>query len=258
MARKKKSGLEKQLDDFGEELGKIGKKLERKAGRKKNWFRDTFGVIGPLLSALFGFVILLICIWIINVVNFPIGNELLGEIADFLSANISILLLVFIFHSYKEYSSRKWPYQFKVVSPLANSLGFVIFLWIFFSVFRIINGWLQIGWIQPISSWVLSYLYEIFFFVAILGYFVLIVLYISRDVMRGMKMSKSKKVKRLYRSGEQKILGGVCGGIAEYLEVDPVVIRLLWIIASLAWGFGIIAYFIAWIIIPRNPEHKWD
>ncbi|NIO45128.1 MAG: PspC domain-containing protein [Candidatus Aenigmarchaeota archaeon] len=63
---------------------------------------------------------------------------------------------------------------------------------------------------------------------------------------------------RLYRSGKEKILGGVCGGIGEYLDVDPVIIRLLWIIGSFAWGFGILAYIIAWIIIPRNPNHKWN
>ncbi|MFH0833005.1 MAG: PspC domain-containing protein [Candidatus Aenigmatarchaeota archaeon] len=66
------------------------------------------------------------------------------------------------------------------------------------------------------------------------------------------------KIKRLYRSGKDKILGGVCGGVAEYLNVDPVVIRLLWILLSLAWGFGILLYIIAWIIVPRNPKHAWD
>lgn len=65
-------------------------------------------------------------------------------------------------------------------------------------------------------------------------------------------------VKRLYRSGKDRILGGVCGGIAEYFNVDPVLIRLLWVGAALMWGSGILLYIIAWIIIPRNPKHKWD
>ena len=59
-------------------------------------------------------------------------------------------------------------------------------------------------------------------------------------------------VKRLYRSEKNKIIAGVCGGIAEYLEVDPVIIRLIWVVASLAWGAGILAYLIAWIIIPKR------
>lgn len=62
---------------------------------------------------------------------------------------------------------------------------------------------------------------------------------------------------RLYRSGRDKILGGVCGGIAEYFRVDPTLVRLLWVLFSLAGGAGVLFYIIAWIIIPRNPRHRW-
>jgi phage shock protein C len=65
------------------------------------------------------------------------------------------------------------------------------------------------------------------------------------------------QVKRLYRSGKNRILGGVCGGLGEYFNVDPVIIRLLWVLFSFAYGTGVLAYIIAWIIIPRNPKHKW-
>ncbi len=65
----------------------------------------------------------------------------------------------------------------------------------------------------------------------------------------------TKSIKRLYRSRKDKVLGGVCGGIAEYLDVDPVVVRLIWAIATLiSMGFGIIAYIIAWIVIPEEPK----
>jgi len=72
------------------------------------------------------------------------------------------------------------------------------------------------------------------------------------------RKTSKKEIRRIYRSGEERILGGVCGGIAEYLNVDPVLIRLLWVMGSLAWGAGIFLYIIAWIIIPRNPKHKWE
>jgi len=61
-------------------------------------------------------------------------------------------------------------------------------------------------------------------------------------------------IKRLYRSNKEKVIAGVCGGIAEYLKVDPVLIRLIWAIAVLMWGAGIFAYLIAWIIIPKKPR----
>jgi phage shock protein C len=67
----------------------------------------------------------------------------------------------------------------------------------------------------------------------------------------------AEKPKRLYRSGKEKVLGGVCGGIAEYFNVDPTLIRLLWVFFILAFGAGLLAYFIAWLIIPKNPNHKW-
>lgn len=58
--------------------------------------------------------------------------------------------------------------------------------------------------------------------------------------------------KRLYRSKKDRVIGGVCGGIAEYIDADPTIIRLLWALGTLFWGVGLIAYLIAWIIIPEK------
>ena len=58
--------------------------------------------------------------------------------------------------------------------------------------------------------------------------------------------------KKLYRSNANKMLCGVCGGIAEYLNIDPTVVRLLWVIFGFT-GFGILAYIIGAIIIPIQP-----
>lgn len=59
--------------------------------------------------------------------------------------------------------------------------------------------------------------------------------------------------KRLYRSHKEKMIGGVCGGIAEYFDIDPVLIRILFVVAVFAGGSGILAYIICWIIIPDQP-----
>ena len=56
--------------------------------------------------------------------------------------------------------------------------------------------------------------------------------------------------KRLYKSSTDKKVCGVCGGIANYFDVDPTVIRLIWVIFSLAGVSGLIAYIIAAIIMP--------
>lgn len=58
--------------------------------------------------------------------------------------------------------------------------------------------------------------------------------------------------KRLYKSKINKMLCGVCGGIAEYFDLDPTLIRLGWAVFCALGGSGIIAYIIAAIIIPDN------
>jgi len=60
--------------------------------------------------------------------------------------------------------------------------------------------------------------------------------------------------KKLYRSKKDRMIGGVCGGIAEYFDIDPVLVRIIAVLTIFANGIGIIAYIIAWIIIPQNPE----
>jgi phage shock protein C len=63
-------------------------------------------------------------------------------------------------------------------------------------------------------------------------------------------------MKRLYRSRTHRVIGGVAGGLGEYLDVDPVLLRIAFVVAFLAGGVGILAYIIAWIIIPEQPRES--
>jgi len=60
--------------------------------------------------------------------------------------------------------------------------------------------------------------------------------------------------RRLYRSQKNKVIAGVCGGLSEYLNVDTTVIRLVWILITLFGGAGVIAYILAFLIIPLRPK----
>jgi phage shock protein C len=64
----------------------------------------------------------------------------------------------------------------------------------------------------------------------------------------------SERVKKLYRSTKNRMLAGVCGGIAEYFELDPTIIRVLFVLLSVFAGGGILAYIILWLLIPQEPE----
>jgi len=59
---------------------------------------------------------------------------------------------------------------------------------------------------------------------------------------------------KLYRSKNDFVIGGVCGGIAEYFDIDTTLVRLLAVLVFFFGGSGIIAYIIGWIIIPQNPN----
>ena len=71
--------------------------------------------------------------------------------------------------------------------------------------------------------------------------------------------TENEEYKRLYRSGKNKYIGGVCGGVAEYFNLDPTLIRILWvIIVFFPPGLGIILYILFWIFVPRNPKQSWN
>jgi phage shock protein C len=63
---------------------------------------------------------------------------------------------------------------------------------------------------------------------------------------------------KLFRSSKDSMIGGVCGGIAEYFDIDSTLVRLLAVLVVLLGGAGVVAYIIAWIVIPKNPEQESD
>ena len=62
--------------------------------------------------------------------------------------------------------------------------------------------------------------------------------------------------KRLYRSTKDRMLAGVCGGIAEYLDVDPTLVRLVFVALTFLGGPGIVIYIALMLIVPENPGYE--
>lgn len=61
-------------------------------------------------------------------------------------------------------------------------------------------------------------------------------------------------MKKLYLSDTNKKIGGVCGGIGEYFNLDPMLVRIVFILVTLlSFGLGIVAYILMWMVIPKKP-----
>lgn len=60
--------------------------------------------------------------------------------------------------------------------------------------------------------------------------------------------------KKLYRSRNTRMICGVCGGVGDYFNIDATLVRLLFVLLACTWGMGILAYFIAAVIIPDEPN----
>ena len=63
--------------------------------------------------------------------------------------------------------------------------------------------------------------------------------------------------KKLYRNSQNKMIAGVCSGLAEYINVDPTIIRVIWALVGLS-GAGLVAYLICALIIPEKPSNIID
>ena len=61
-------------------------------------------------------------------------------------------------------------------------------------------------------------------------------------------------MKKLCLSNTNKKIAGVCGGLAEYFEIDATVVRVLWILAFFIYGLGPLVYLILWLVIPRDDK----
>ena len=270
--------FDRGMEEFGKEAGKLGERFGRHMERKgKEWessWNRTLGVTGPFFSSIFALICLAVVLWIFNLVNLPLGSVFLTNVYGFVVSNLALFFAFFLFFSYTSYFSKRFRGAYIPISPIVVAIGVTIGFWILMSVINLINISFANAYLNTIALFIQYNLLGIFIVFLLLGYLVLFIKAMLgklempempeyREEIRMVRekpRTRAAGVKRLYRSGRDKILGGVCGGIAEYLEVDPVLIRLIWVIGVLAWTAGIWAYIIAWIIIPRNPRDKdhWD
>jgi phage shock protein PspC (stress-responsive transcriptional regulator) len=84
----------------------------------------------------------------------------------------------------------------------------------------------------------------------------------SKNKIIDMKENKGsyekEKIKKIYLSTEDKMIGGVCGGIAEYFNIDVIWARIGFLVALFTTGIAFLIYIIMWILVPENPHKKFN
>lgn len=271
-----KSEFEQNMDHFGQEVEQIGKKIEssfEKTGKNiETWYDEKFGLFGPVLSALIAFVIFYI---VINVFSFFGENRpWLLDISSLLESLLIVFLIVFFLSSFSHYLSKKIK-PFRFVSPLIGAIVFMVWFWVAVRILAIIATQFDLALVQTFSDLFELLIFPLAILILLLGYIGVITS--SSKPSRAYDQNKDQsdktrktehvdqkqtenqeEYKRLYRSGKDRMLGGVLGGLAEYLNVDPTILRILYVLLLFASvGFIILAYFVGWILIPRNPYHQW-
>jgi len=257
LGRKAADAMESGLREIGGG-GRVERAISPKPG---NWSDTTLGVAGPLIWSLLGILVLLLAIGLFLAVGEQ--GSALEKVGDFLLENIWLLLALSLLLSYASYASRNYL-PFRWLSPLSTAAALVLTLWIAVEVMIIISVDQNIEVLSDIGEIFRGLLAFVFVVVLVVGY-IFLVMTASRSVgheeisPRSTRQTASRRSLRLYRSSENRMLGGVCGGIAEYIGTDPTLIRILWIIGLLlSLGLAILAYLICWIIIPRDPYRRWD
>jgi phage shock protein PspC (stress-responsive transcriptional regulator) len=269
---KRVNDFSEEVEDFGERFGRRmerhGRNMERWGKERENSFQQTFGVVGPLISSIIGIILLSLLTWVISLINSKIGAWILTDINLFLTSNIGIFFMLFLFFSYTSYFSKFHRRTYRLFSPVSIALGAAVCFWIAANALNTVNVSMGNPFLSSLAFYMNQSLFLVFWLFLCVGYLVLAIIIATEKTIwkpeeRAEKPAAHKAqkteagIRRLYRSGSDRILGGVCGGIAEYFGIDPVIIRLLWVIFTLAWGFGVLLYIICWIVIPRNPNQKW-
>lgn len=261
---KSKYKIEKNIEHFGEEIENIGEKIEKKGKNIETWYHKKFGFFGPILSSLIAFIVLLIVIRLLA--YFGTNKPWMMSIITFLESFLLLFLLVFFLSGFSNYFTKKYR-SFRFISPVVGAVVFLIWFWIVINILRIISSNLDVTILGTIADIFELLLIPIAALVLLFGYLGIYLSTTKHRVKESSKKAKTKQkdyrnnevaYKRLYRSGKDKILGGVCGGFGEYFKIDPVIIRIIFVVGLfVSFGFMVLAYIIFWIIVPRNPNHEW-
>ncbi len=279
MGQQSEFSLGQGMKHFGEEVERLGEKVGKEveeANRAKMGIIDhSLGILGPLVSSLIGLLLLILFIWIATV---PLVDvNWIHDIGEFFLNYLVFFFLVGIMLSYTAYLSRRYHREFRWVSPLLNALAAAVGFWVLVHIFDILYQDVQSPLFLDYMNIANFLITASFVFVLLFGY-ILLLLQVANEGFRNkpdpnspaVLESKTGSVGKLlpnpettsssvksgpYRSGRDKLIAGVCGGLAEYFSFNPTALRIIFLIAiPFTLGNVVIAYLVLWVVIPRNSR----
>jgi len=248
-----------------------------------NWnqtpFDRAFRGGGPLLKALLSTILVLLVMEVFDALSGELAFA--EDLAEFLRDALLPFFLIFLLGFYSGYGSRRSPKVGAVLSPLVTAIIVTFWLWVLAMVLDIVGEAEGGTSLQTLSDLVRSIMYIVFLLILLLGYIGVIM---RAEQLGGaapvpsapplqMPVQPAPSVppappqmpvpppsppsgqqKRLVRSSRNKVLLGVCGGMAEHLDIEPFLIRALWVVGTVVTAGGlIVVYIILGIVLPKGP-----
>lgn len=174
-----------EMEDLGERFGRhMERRSKRWERRWKNWWFRTFDVIGPIIKSVFGIVFVVFGILMLNLINLPFGSDFIAAVSSFLFTNLHWFFAAFLIFGYSDYFSEKYPRTYWIISPIANSIGVIIVVWISIWMLNLINTSVGSSVIAAISNFLHANLLAIFVLSLMLGYVVVIIKEFIIDVLK--------------------------------------------------------------------------
>lgn len=226
-------------------------------------FDRTFRGGGPLLKTFLGLIFVLLVMEIFDALSTE--SAFAGEFSDFLGETLLLFFLVFLLAFFFGYYTRKYPKETTMVSPLITAIIVTFALWVVSKVFELLGETQPDDFLAAMGEMVNSVLYIIFLLIILLGYIGVIMkagrfgnpvppANVPPVPPAASPQAPYAPGKRMGRSNRDKIIFGVCGGMAEFLNTDPFLVRVLWVVGTiLTSGVLILAYLILAIIMPKYP-----
>ncbi len=175
-ARKAKhTGIDRNFEDFIEEIGEHGRRMHEHNRRAKDWWFGTFGAIGPLLGAAIGMICVAIVAWVLSLVYIIVSAPFISMVSVFLFTNLPVFLFIFLVVNYLKHAYMSHQQLYYIVKPIKVAFEIAVAFWLLAWVMQFAG--MQSGNVQLMSASlsIMGSLAGIFFGFLVLGYIVALV-----------------------------------------------------------------------------------